>query len=143
MDSAQNNSQDSSSFVKSEVYDGISVKDLLREVHESTGARRKSIEDVMHLVSTFVQNVNDVVVVGPVVKDLLQTSVNNDNLLVGILSVIQRSIVKPASSGSSQDQSSVNSPIIPSQIVSELNKGLEKEEKKINELIEIIKDKST
>lgn len=85
-----------------EVYAGKELKDLLRDIVTNNESRKKSIIEFVKLYMEFMQkDSGNIVLLGPYVKELLDTDVKNDELLVKVATIVQRKM----NSGKKTDES--------------------------------------
>lgn len=84
-----------------EIYPGKSLSDVFRDIHETTLTKRAKINDMIHELRKKISTVDDIVVLVPIIKDLLEVSVKNDDAMVKIATIVQRIIAVEAKEGSS------------------------------------------
>lgn len=123
------------------IYENVSIADLFKEVHKNSGTRKKQIDDTIINLASILTSVQDAVAVSPIIKDLLQTSVNNDNLLVNILQIAIKSKEKKADKV--DDNSVMNEKFIPYKIVEELQRNEQKFDQNYDDIMSIMKEKIT
>jgi hypothetical protein len=76
----------------SDVFEGKSLQDLLQEVHGNTLDKRQTISDIVSELRSFIKNVDDIVVLAPIIKDYLDLMIKNDEHLIKVGTIVQRII---------------------------------------------------
>jgi hypothetical protein len=76
----------------SDVFEGKSLQDLLKEVHGNTLDKRQTISDIVTELRSFIKDINDIVVVAPIIKDYLDLLIKNDEHLIKVGTIVQRII---------------------------------------------------
>ena len=79
-------------FNEIEVYDGKSLADIFREIHQNTKDKSDQINILIQELSPLIKNVTDAVQLIPYIKDYLDVGVKNNEHLVKMAAVIQRSM---------------------------------------------------
>jgi|TARA_R110000824_G_scaffold255577_2_gene444528 hypothetical protein len=85
-----------------EIFDGKSFSDLTKDIYENSKNKRLQLDLLMQEVHGFITSIDDAVVLAPIVKELFDVSVKNDEHLVKLASVLQRVLVKSVG-GSAED----------------------------------------
>ena len=73
-----------------EIFNKKSFKDLIQDIYENSSEKKDQIQQLIAQLVSLIKRTEDVVLIGPVVKDLLDVSVKNDDQLVKLASVLQR-----------------------------------------------------
>lgn len=73
-----------------EVYDGKSFKDLCREVVERSQNKKDQIDTLIGDLRTLIKGPNDVGMLMPRIKELLDVGVKNDEQIIKLIAVVQR-----------------------------------------------------
>lgn len=73
-----------------EIFNKKSFKDLIQDIYENSSEKKDQIQSLISQLVSLIKRTEDVVLIGPVVKDLLDVSVKNDDQLVKLASVLQR-----------------------------------------------------
>ena len=76
----------------SDVFEGKTLQDLLQEIHGNTLDKRQTISDIISELRGFIKQIDDVVVVAPIIKDYLDILIKNDEHLIKIGTIVQRII---------------------------------------------------
>lgn len=85
-----------------EIFTGKTFQDLTRDIYENSVNKKKQIDIFINEINNFIKTIDDVIIVAPIVKEMLDVSVKNDEHLVKLASVLQRIITKSIS-GSDED----------------------------------------
>ena len=81
-----------------EIFDGKTFQDLTKDIYENTLNKKKQLDILVKELHSHMNSVHDVVQIGPILKELMDVSVKNDEHLVKLASVLQRIITKPKGS---------------------------------------------
>ena len=84
-----------------EIFEGKTFQDLTKDIYENTTKRKVQIDLLISEIHGFIQTIDDVVMVAPIIKEYMDTAVKNDEHLVKLAGVLQRIISK--SSGASEE----------------------------------------
>tara|TARA_Y100001963_G_C6729878_1_gene423316 strand:- start:272 stop:664 length:393 start_codon:yes stop_codon:yes gene_type:complete len=84
-----------------EIFEGKSFQDLTKDIYKNTTDRRKQIDLLISEIHGFIQTIDDVVMVAPIIKEYMDVAVKNDEHLVKLAGVIQRVMGK--SKGDSEE----------------------------------------
>ena len=84
-----------------EIFEGKTFQDLTKDIYENTTKRKVQIDLLISEIHGFIQTIDDVVMVAPIIKEYMDTAVRNDEHLVKLAGVLQRIISK--SSGESDE----------------------------------------
>ena len=77
-----------------EIFKGKTFQDLTRDIYENTTNKKKQIDLLISEIHGFIQTIDDVVMVAPIIKEYMEVSVKNDEHLVKLAGVLQRIISK-------------------------------------------------
>ena len=81
---------------KNEIFKGKTFQDLTKDIYENTTKRKVQIDLLISEIHGFIQTIDDVVMVAPIIKEYMDTAVKNDEHLVKLAGVLQRIINKSA-----------------------------------------------
>jgi len=84
-----------------EIFKGKTFQDLTKDIYENTTKRKTQIDLLISEIHGFIQTIDDVVMVAPIIKEYMDTAVKNDEHLVKLAGVLQRIISK--SSGTNEE----------------------------------------
>ena len=79
-----------------EIFKGKTFQDLTKDIYENTTNKKKQIDLLISEIHGFIQTIDDVVMVAPIIKEYMEVSVKNDEHLVKLAGVLQRIISKTA-----------------------------------------------
>tara|TARA_B100000287_G_scaffold303573_1_gene286722 strand:+ start:139 stop:549 length:411 start_codon:yes stop_codon:yes gene_type:complete len=80
-----------------EIFEGKTFQDLTKDIYENTTKRKVQIDLLISEIHGFIQTIDDVVMVAPIIKEYMDTAVKNDEHLVKLAGVLQRIISKSKS----------------------------------------------
>jgi len=86
---------------KNEIFEGKTFQDLTKDIYENTTKRKTQIDLLISEIHGFIQTIDDVVMVAPIIKEYMDTAVKNDEHLVKLAGVLQRIMSK--SSGANEE----------------------------------------
>ena len=73
-----------------ELFQGKTLSYLFQDIYNNQFNKKKHISDVIIQVRDMIKKTSDMAVLGPVLKDLLDTSVRNDEMLLKLATIAQR-----------------------------------------------------
>ncbi len=77
-----------------EIFEGKSFQDLTKDIYENSQKKKVQIDLLISEIHGFIQTIDDVVMVAPIIKEYMEVSVKNDEHLVKLAGVLQRIISK-------------------------------------------------
>ena len=66
--------------------------DLLKEIHTNSSNKEKEIRALIDTLKPFITSAGDAVIIVPLIKDYLDVSVKNDDLLIKMVGIVQRAM---------------------------------------------------
>ena len=123
---------------KDEIFKGKSFQDLTRDIYENTTNKKKQIDLLISEIHGFIQTIDDVVMVAPIIKEYMDVAVKNDEHLVKLAGVIQRIIAK---SSGGDEESFLLSDAEKEDLISALQEDVEDIQREADK-IDAIKEKS-
>jgi hypothetical protein len=66
--------------------------DLLKEIHTNSSSKEKEIRNLIENLKPFINSAGDAVIIVPLIKDYLDVSVKNDDLLIKMAGIVQRAM---------------------------------------------------
>lgn len=66
--------------------------DLLKEIHTNSSNKEKEIRILIDNLKPLINSAGDAVIIVPLIKDYLDVSVKNDDLLIKMAGIVQRSL---------------------------------------------------
>ena len=82
---------------KDEIFEGKSFSDLTKDIYENQKNKKLQLDLLIQEIHGMIQTLDDAVLITPMVKELFEVSVKNDEHLVKLASVWQRIISKSGS----------------------------------------------
>ena len=86
---------------KNEIFEGKTFQDLTKDKYENSQKKKLQIDLLIQEIHGFIQTIDDVVMVAPIIKEYMDVSIKNDEHLVKLAGVLQRIISK--SSGANEE----------------------------------------
>ena len=65
-----------------ELFKGKDLSDVFKDIYDNQQSRKKNISQLIQEIRHSIRSVGDWAVMGPIVKDLIDTSVKNDDSLI-------------------------------------------------------------
>ena len=84
-----------------EIFEGKTFQDLTKDIYENSQKKKLQIDLLIQEIHGFIQTIDDVVMVAPIIKEYMDVSIKNDEHLVKLAGVLQRIISK--SSGANEE----------------------------------------
>ena len=84
-----------------ELFDNVTFSDLMKDIYYNSKVKQKNIEDLIENLTPLMNNLSDVVLTAPIIKDYLDIGVKNDDHLLKLASVVQRYSSNASKSGNS------------------------------------------
>ena len=85
-----------------EIFKGKTFQSLIKDIYENSKSKKSQLDLLVQEIHTLINGVEDVALLGPVIKELMDVSVKNDEHLVKLASVLQRIITK-SQTGTDED----------------------------------------
>ena len=82
-----------------ELFDNVTFSDLMKDIYYNSKVKQKKIEDLIENLTPLMNNLSDVVLTAPIIKDYLDIGVKNDDHLLKLASVVQRYSSNASKSG--------------------------------------------
>ena len=82
---------------KDEIFEVKSFQDLTKDIYDNQKNKKLQLDLLIQEIHGMIQTLDDAVLIAPLVKELFEVSVKNDEHLVKLASVYQRIISKSAS----------------------------------------------
>ena len=81
-----------------QLFPGKSLSGLFEDIYNNQVNKKEQISKVIHEMRNGIRHAGDMAVVGPIIKDLIDTSVKNDEQLVKLATIAQRIIASESKS---------------------------------------------
>ena len=72
------------------IFGDKNFSDLSQEIYENTKLKKTQIDLLIQEVHSYIQGIEDIAIVGPILKELFDVGVKNDDNLLKLATVIQR-----------------------------------------------------
>ena len=82
---------------KDEIFKGKTFEDLTKDIYDNQKNKKLQLDLLIQEIHGMIQTLDDAVMVAPLIKELFDVSVKNDEHLVKLAGVIQRIIAKSTS----------------------------------------------
>ncbi len=79
---------------KNEIFKGKTFQDLTKDIYENSQKKKLQIDLLIQEIHGFIQTIDDVVMVAPIIKEYMDVAIKNDEHLVKLAGVLQRIISK-------------------------------------------------
>ena len=78
------------------IFGDKNFSDLSQEIYENSKLKKPQIDLLVQEVHGYIQGIEDIAIVGPILKELMDVGVKNDDNLLKLATVIQRIMNKQA-----------------------------------------------
>ena len=78
------------------IFGDKNFSDLSQEIYENSKLKKTQIDLLFQEVHGYIQGIEDIAIVGPILKELMDVGVKNDDNLLKLATVIQRIMNKQA-----------------------------------------------
>jgi hypothetical protein len=85
-----------------EIFEGKTFQDLTRDIYKNSNDKKLQLDLLVQEIHGFITSIDDVIMIAPIIKELMDVSIKNDEHLVKLASVVQR-IITRSQSGSDED----------------------------------------
>ena len=76
------------------LFDGKNFSDLSQEIYENNKLKKTQIDLLIQEVHGYIQGIEDIAIVGPIIKELMDVGIKNDDNLVKLATLYQRIMSK-------------------------------------------------
>jgi len=76
-----------------QLFPGKDLSGLFKDIYDNQVNKKQRISEVIQEMRNKVRHAGDLAVIGPIVKDLIETSVKNDESLIKLATIAQRIVV--------------------------------------------------
>ena len=74
------------------IFEGMTFQDLTKDIYENSRNKKLQLDLLIQEMHGFITSIDDAVIIMPVIKEIVDVAVKNDEHLVKLASVIQRII---------------------------------------------------
>jgi hypothetical protein len=75
---------------KKEIFKGKSIADLMEEAYKDKQDKHKQLKNLISMLKDLVVDGGDAVMMVPLIKDIMDLSIKNDDVLIRLLGIIQK-----------------------------------------------------
>ena len=72
------------------IFDGKNFSDLSKEIYDNSKLKKTQLDLLIQEVHGYIQGIEDIALVGPIIKELFDASIKKDDKLLKLATVIQR-----------------------------------------------------
>jgi hypothetical protein len=130
-----------------ELFPGKDLSGLFKDIYDNQQQKKKRISELIAEMRKIIRHAGDMVVIGPIIKDLVDSSVRNDDSLLKLAAIAQRIM---AAAGKSTEDTGFLTEMEKNQLMEDFEKTVkeatESQETKIDDLtieVEELKEKDT
>ena len=76
------------------IFGDKNFSDLSQEIYENSKLKKTQIDLLIQEVHGYIQGIEDIAIVGPIIKELMDVGIKNDDNLVKLATIYQRIISK-------------------------------------------------
>ena len=76
------------------IFGDKNFSDLSQEIYENNKLKKTQIDLLIHEVHGYIQGIEDIAIVGPIIKELMDVGIKNDDNLVKLATLYQRIMSK-------------------------------------------------
>ena len=76
------------------IFGDKNFSDLSQEIYENSKLKKTQIDLLVQEVHGYIQGIEDIAIVGPIIKELMDVGIKNDDNLVKLATIYQRIISK-------------------------------------------------
>lgn len=76
-----------------ELFPGKNLSGLFEDIYNNQISKKQRISEVIQEMRNMVRHAGDLAVVGPLINNLIETSVKNDDLLIKLATIAQRLVI--------------------------------------------------
>jgi Asp-tRNA(Asn)/Glu-tRNA(Gln) amidotransferase B subunit len=84
-------------FNEIKIFGDKTLSDLFQEIYKNQNYIHSQIDEAINELKELVNGVSDATILSPIIKDYLDTTVKNNDILVKMAAIIERSISRQAS----------------------------------------------
>lgn len=85
------------------IFDNKSLSDLFSDIYNNSKRKQKKIDNLIETVGKLLVGVNDVAIILPMLKEILEVGVKNDEQLIKLAGVIQRLLTGSTAASSASE----------------------------------------
>ena len=86
------------------IFDDVSFSDIAKEIYNKKKEKDVQIQVLIQELKPFVKNISDASMLVPLIKEYMEISVKNDEILVKLSSIVQKLIVADTASSTGDSE---------------------------------------
>jgi hypothetical protein len=86
------------------IFDSVTFSDIAKEIYTKKKEKDTQIQILIQELKPFVKNISDAAMLVPLIKEYMEISVKNDEILVKLSSIIQKLIVSDTANSSGDNE---------------------------------------
>ncbi len=115
-----------------EIFEGKTFQDLTKDIYENQKNKKLQLDLLIQEIHGMIQTLDDAVMIAPLIKEMFDVAIKNDEHLVKLASVYQRIIAK---SSSGDDESMLLSDTEKEDLISALQEDVDDLQKRHDKVI--------
>ena len=73
-----------------QLFDGKNLSSLFKDIYDNQQTKKKNISEMIESLRKLIRNVGEATVLAPIIKDLIDSSIKNDDHLIKLANIAQR-----------------------------------------------------
>jgi hypothetical protein len=73
-----------------QLFDGKNLSSLFKDIYDNQQSKKKNISEMIESLRKLIRNVGEATVLAPIIRDLIDTSIKNDDHLIKLATIAQR-----------------------------------------------------
>ena len=73
-----------------QLFDGKNLSSLFKDIYDNQQTKKKNISEMIESLRKLIKNVGEATVLAPIIKDLIDSSIKNDDHLIKLATIAQR-----------------------------------------------------
>jgi hypothetical protein len=73
-----------------QLFDGKNLSSLFKDIYDNQQTKKKNISEMIESLRKLIKNVGEATVLAPIIRDLIDSSIKNDDHLIKLATIAQR-----------------------------------------------------
>lgn len=73
-----------------QLFDGKNLSSLFKDIYDNQQVKKKNISDMIESLRKLIKSVGEATVIAPIIRDLIDSSIKNDDHLIKLATIAQR-----------------------------------------------------
>jgi hypothetical protein len=73
-----------------QLFDGKNLSSLFKDIYDNQQTKKKNISEMIESLRKLIRNVGEATVLAPIIRDLIDSSIKNDDHLIKLATIAQR-----------------------------------------------------